>query len=49
VEQLELFERLAVALVIGVLIGVERGWQERTAPEGSRIACWASPSWRSRW
>jgi uncharacterized membrane protein (DUF4010 family) len=38
VEQLELFERLAVALVIGVLIGVERGWQERTAPEGSRIA-----------
>lgn len=29
---------LAVSLAIGLLIGLERGWQERAAPEGSRIA-----------
>ena len=32
------FTRRAVALTIGLLIGVERGWQERGAPEGSRVA-----------
>ena len=30
--------RLGVALVIGLLIGFERGWKEREAEEGSRIA-----------
>jgi uncharacterized membrane protein (DUF4010 family) len=33
-----LFERLALALAIGLLIGVERGWQERDAVAGSRTA-----------
>jgi uncharacterized membrane protein (DUF4010 family) len=35
---LELFIRLGLALAIGFLIGIERGWQERTAIEGQRIA-----------
>lgn len=30
--------RLGVALVIGLLVGIERGWQERQAGEGERIA-----------
>lgn len=30
--------RMAVALAIGVLIGVERGWHERDLPEGHRVA-----------
>lgn len=29
---------LGLALVVGLLIGTERGWQERTAQEGSRVA-----------
>lgn len=29
---------LSVALAIGLLIGVERGWQEREAQEGTRVA-----------
>jgi len=29
---------LGLALVLGLLIGVERGWQERASSEGSRIA-----------
>jgi len=29
---------LAIALAIGLLIGVERGWQKREAAEGTRIA-----------
>ena len=29
---------LGIALAIGLLIGVERGWQERSAEEGSRVA-----------
>ncbi|MGD8577944.1 MAG: MgtC/SapB family protein [Lysobacterales bacterium] len=32
------FYYLGVALAIGLLIGVERGWQEREAKEGKRIA-----------
>lgn len=32
------FYHLGVALAIGLLIGVERGWQERDAREGTRIA-----------
>lgn len=35
---MEMFLHLAVSLAIGLLIGLERGWQEREAPEGSRIA-----------
>lgn len=35
---LEDFFHLALALGIGLLIGLERGWQERDAPEGSRVA-----------
>src|SRR4029434_7682466 len=29
---------LGLALALGLLVGVERGWQERAAAEGSRIA-----------
>jgi len=35
---LDLFERLALAFSIGLLFGVERGWQEREAKDGSRAA-----------
>lgn len=35
---MELFERLAVALALGLLIGIERGWHMRMATEGRRIA-----------
>lgn len=37
-EAQEAFYFLGVALAIGLLIGVERGWQERAAQEGTRIA-----------
>jgi uncharacterized membrane protein (DUF4010 family) len=37
-EEHQIFLRLAVALAIGLLIGVERGWHERDAAEGSRVA-----------
>jgi uncharacterized membrane protein (DUF4010 family) len=30
--------QLGVALAIGLLVGVERGWQERSAEEGGRVA-----------
>ena len=33
-----LLERLLLALAIGLLIGVERGWQERDVKDGSRAA-----------
>lgn len=36
--QQELFERLAVALAIGFLVGAERGWQAREVAEGGRAA-----------
>jgi uncharacterized membrane protein (DUF4010 family) len=29
---------LALALAIGLLVGLERGWQSRSAPDGSRVA-----------
>ena len=29
---------LVAALAIGLLIGLERGWQDRELPEGSRVA-----------
>ena len=35
---LDTFSRLAVALGIGFLVGVERGWRHRDAPDGSRAA-----------
>jgi uncharacterized membrane protein (DUF4010 family) len=37
-EMLELLQRLGAATGIGFLVGVERGWRHRTAPEGSRAA-----------
>ncbi|MGH6870567.1 MAG: MgtC/SapB family protein [Rhizomicrobium sp.] len=38
IDTLALFQRLGLALAIGLLIGVERGWQEQGGPDGSRIA-----------
>ncbi len=35
---LEMFQRLAMALGIGFLVGVERGWKHRDAPDGMRAA-----------
>lgn len=35
---LELFYTLTVALAIGLLIGIERGWKKRESMEGSRVA-----------
>lgn len=32
------FANLAVALAIGMLVGIERGWQHRKAEEGQRVA-----------
>lgn len=32
------FERLGVALALGLLIGLERGWKRRSEAEGARIA-----------
>jgi len=37
-ESLELLQRLSVALAIGLLIGLERGWQSRMEAEGERAA-----------
>ncbi|MGQ0742676.1 MAG: MgtC/SapB family protein [Alphaproteobacteria bacterium] len=37
-ETIELFQRLGLALAIGLLIGIERGWQERKGERGSRTA-----------
>jgi len=37
-ETLVLFERLAVAIAIGLLIGLERGWKTRELVAGQRIA-----------
>src|ERR1041385_7129816 len=34
----EIIQRLALALAIGLLLGVERGWQEREWKPGSRAA-----------
>ena len=33
-----LFQRLAIAFAIGLLIGIERGWEEREGKPGSRAA-----------
>ena len=37
-ESQQVFYYLSVALAVGLLIGVERGWKEREAKEGRRIA-----------
>ncbi|MGC1861159.1 MAG: MgtC/SapB family protein, partial [Methylocystis sp.] len=37
-DTVELFQRLSVALAIGLLIGLERGWQAREDREGERSA-----------
>ena len=37
-EALDIFQRLGLALAIGLLIGLERGWQERDQGEGTRAA-----------
>jgi uncharacterized membrane protein YhiD involved in acid resistance len=37
-DQQELFRRLAVALAIGLLIGLERGWQTRDKRDQQRTA-----------
>jgi uncharacterized membrane protein (DUF4010 family) len=36
--EIEILKRLAVALAVGLVIGLERGWSARRAPEGSRVA-----------
>ncbi len=36
--ELESFQRLGLALVLGLLIGLERGWHGRAGAEGSRVA-----------
>lgn len=40
ISSVEELGRLGVSLGIGLTIGLERGWKERDAPEGSRIAGW---------
>lgn len=35
---IDVFQRLAMALGIGFLVGIERGWKHRDAPEGTRAA-----------
>lgn len=37
-DNLELYARLALALGIGLIIGIERGWRSRDQPDGSRTA-----------
>jgi len=35
---MEIFYQVGLALAIGLLVGLERGWQQRRAAEGNRIA-----------
>jgi uncharacterized membrane protein (DUF4010 family) len=35
---MDAFQRLSLALAIGILVGIERGWQEREAAPGKRVA-----------
>lgn len=37
-DPLQAAARLAAALAVGLLVGLERGWRERERPEGSRVA-----------
>jgi uncharacterized membrane protein (DUF4010 family) len=36
--ELEIFQRAGLATAIGLLIGIERGWQARQAKDGTRVA-----------
>lgn len=36
--ELQLLQRVGLAVAIGLLIGIERGWQSRGARDGSRVA-----------
>lgn len=38
IDEVEMFERLGMALAIGVMLGVERGWATRGVPDGTQIA-----------
>ncbi|HJS33231.1 MAG TPA: MgtC/SapB family protein [Alphaproteobacteria bacterium] len=38
VAEIDILHHLAVALAVGLVIGLERGWSDRNAPEGSRVA-----------
>lgn len=37
-DQIELFQRLGVALAAGLLVGLERGWRQRAEADGDRAA-----------
>ena len=37
-DEMEIYQRLGLALAIGLLFGLERGWDQRGQPEGDRIA-----------
>jgi uncharacterized membrane protein (DUF4010 family) len=37
-DRIDLYQRLGLALAIGLLIGLERGWRERDQKDGSRTA-----------
>ena len=37
-DELQIFERLGMALAVGLMLGIERGWETRSVPEGTRIA-----------
>jgi uncharacterized membrane protein (DUF4010 family) len=37
-DDLDIFIRFGIALALGLLIGVERGWHTRQMPEGARVA-----------
>jgi uncharacterized membrane protein (DUF4010 family) len=37
-DEIDLLRRMGVALTVGLIIGFERGWHERQAPEGTRVA-----------
>jgi uncharacterized membrane protein YhiD involved in acid resistance len=37
-DDLEVFQRLGLALAMGLLFGLERAWHQRSQSEGDRIA-----------